>query len=76
VVFVSTTAVSNEKPNASGLTPDQTRALPERNIDPDGPEARIVRSLRELYSSKAKNVRPLAAPLPFSRFRLKSAEII
>ncbi len=67
VVFVSTTVVSsNEKPNASGLTPDQTRALPERTIDPDGPEARIIRSLRELYSCKAQNVRPpRAAPLSF-----------
>lgn len=55
-VFVSTTTViSNEKPNASGLTPDQTRALPGRTIDPDGPEARIIRSLRELYSCKAQN---------------------
>jgi hypothetical protein len=59
VVFVSTTTVSNEnsKPNASGLTPDQTRALPERSVDPNSPEARIVRSLRELYSCKAQNVR-------------------
>lgn len=59
VVFVSTTTVSNEnlKPNASGLTPDQTRALPGRSVDPNGPEARIVRSLRELYSCKAQNVR-------------------
>jgi hypothetical protein len=65
IVFVSTTVVSNsnEKPNASGLTPDQTRALPERAVDPDGPDARIIRSLRELYSSKAQNVRPLASPL-------------
>jgi hypothetical protein len=55
VVFVSTTTVSNEKPNASGLTPDQTRALPERSVDPNSPEARIVRSLRELYSCKAQN---------------------
>jgi len=54
VVFVSTTVVSNEKLNASGLTPDQTRSLPERTIDPDGPEARIIRSLRELYSCKAQ----------------------
>lgn len=51
ITFVSTTA-PYEKPNASGLTPDQTRALPERTIDPDGPEARILRSLRELYSCK------------------------
>jgi hypothetical protein len=65
VVFVSTTAASNEKPNASGLTPDQTRALPERSVDPDGPEARIVRSLRELYSCKAQNVTLLAPPLLF-----------
>jgi hypothetical protein len=59
IVFVSTTIISNEKekPNASGLTPDQTRALPERTVDPDGPEARIIRSLRELYSCKAQNVR-------------------
>ena len=75
-VFVSTTVVSNanEKPNASGLTPDQTRALPERTIDPDGPEARIIRSLRELYSCKAQNVRtPLASPfsIPFHTLRLK-----
>jgi len=56
-VFVSTTTY-NEKPNASGLTPDQTRALPERTIDPDGPEARIIRSLRELYSCRAQDVRP------------------
>lgn len=55
-VLVSTTA-STEKPNASGLTPDQTRALPERSVDPDGPEAHIVRSLRELYSCKAQTVR-------------------
>ena len=55
-VLVGTKA-SNEKPNASGLTPDQTRALPERSVDPDGPEARIVRSLRELYSCKARDVR-------------------
>jgi len=57
MVFVSTTVVSNsnEKPNASGLTPDQTRALPERTVDPNGPEARIIRSLRELYSCKAQN---------------------
>lgn len=53
-VLVGTKA-SNEKPNASGLTPDQTRALPERSVDPDGPEARIVRSLRDLYSCKARN---------------------
>jgi hypothetical protein len=46
-----------EKLNASGLTPDQTRALPERSVDPDGPEAHIVRSLRELYSCKAQSVR-------------------
>ena len=58
LVFVSTTVVfSNERSNASGLTPDQTRALPERIVDPDGPEARIIRSLRELYSTKAQNVR-------------------
>src|SRR5260370_29994167 len=57
IVFVSTTVVSNEKPNASGLTRDQTRALPERTVDPDGPEARIIRSLRELYSCKAQTVR-------------------
>ena len=56
MVLIGTTAF-NEKPNASGLTPDQTRALPERSIDPDGPEARIIRSLRELYSCKAQNVR-------------------
>src|SRR6266852_29219 len=64
MVFVSTTVVSthNEKPNASGLTPDQTRALPERAVDPDGPEARIIRSLRELYSCKAQNVRTPQAP--------------
>jgi hypothetical protein len=55
-VLVSTTT-SNEKPNASGLTPDQTRALPERSVDPDGPEACIIRSLRELYSCKTQNVR-------------------
>lgn len=61
-VLVGTKA-SNEKPNASGLTPDQTRALPERSVDPDGPEARIVRSLRELYSCKARNVR-LCFPHP------------
>jgi len=54
-VFVSTTTTYNEKPNASGLTPDQTRALPERTIDPAGPEARIIRSLRELYSCKAQD---------------------
>ena len=63
MVFVSTTTVVfNEKLNASGLTPDQTRALPERTVDPDGPEARIIRSLRELYSCKAQNVRSLARP--------------
>lgn len=56
MVFVSTT-VLNEKPNASGLTPDQTRALPERSVDPDSPEARIIFSLRELYSCKARSVR-------------------
>ena len=61
-VLVGTKA-SNEKPNASGLTPDQTRALPERSVDPDGPEARIVRSLRELYSCKARDVR-LCFPCP------------
>lgn len=55
-VFISTT-ISNEKRNAFGLTPDQTRALPERSVDPDGPEAHIVRSLRELYSCKAQSVR-------------------
>jgi len=53
-VVVSTTTYT-EKPNASGLTPDQTRALPERTIDPDGPETRIIRSLRELYSCKAQD---------------------
>ncbi|KAI0294925.1 hypothetical protein BC826DRAFT_1009392 [Russula brevipes] len=52
IVFVSTT---DEKPNASGLLPDQTRALPERRVDHDGPEARIIRSLRELYSCKARD---------------------
>ena len=56
ITFVSTTA-PYEKPNASGLTPDQTRALPERTIDPDGPEARILRSLRDLYSCKPLKVR-------------------
>jgi hypothetical protein len=56
MVLIGTTA-SNEKLNASGLTPDQTRALPERSVDPDGPEARIIRSLRELYSCKAQKVR-------------------
>jgi len=58
MVFVSTTA-SNEKPNASGLTPDQTRALPERSVDPiaNNLEARIIRALRELYSGKPQNVR-------------------
>ena len=60
--FVSTTAASDEKPNASGLTPDQTRALPERTVDPNGPDARIVRSLRELYSCKAQNVRLCVLP--------------
>ena len=57
------TNASNEKPNASGLTPDQTRALPERSVDPDGPEALIIRSLRELYSCKSRNVR-LCLPYP------------
>jgi len=52
IVFVSTT---DEKPNASGLLPDHTRALPERRVDHDGPEARIIRSLRELYSCKARD---------------------
>ena len=66
MVFVSTTVVfSNERPNASGLTPDQTRALPERTVDPDGPEARIIRSLRELYSYKAQNVSYPTRVLPF-----------
>jgi hypothetical protein len=69
IVFVSTTAVSTDKPNASGLTPDQTRALPERSVDPDSPEARISRSLRELYSGKAQNVR-LWRPPSFSTLRL------
>ena len=57
MVFVSTTA-SNEKPNASGLTPDQTRALPERSVDAtaDNVEARILRALRELYSGKPQSV--------------------
>jgi hypothetical protein len=55
MVFVSPTA-TNEKPNASGLTPDQTRALPERSVEPDGPEARIIRALRELYSCKPQAV--------------------
>ncbi len=64
IVLVSTTA-SNEKPNASGLTPDQTRALPERCVDPDGPEASIIRSLRKLYSCKAQSVR-LRRPRPLS----------
>ena len=68
IVLVSTTA-SNEKPNASGLTPDQTRALPERCVDPDGPEASIIRSLRKLYSCKAQSVR-LRRPRPLSAFRL------
>ena len=63
MVFVSTTVVFNEKPNASGLTPDQTRALPERTVDPDGSEARIIRSLRELYSCKAQNVLFTVFPL-------------
>ncbi|KAI0003745.1 hypothetical protein BJV74DRAFT_764016 [Russula compacta] len=54
MVSVSTT-VLNEKPNASGLTPDQTRALPERSVDPDSSEARIILSLRELYSCKAQS---------------------
>lgn len=54
--FVSTT-ILYEKPNASGLTPDQTRALSERAIDLDSPEARILRSLRELYSCKPQKVR-------------------
>ena len=66
IVFVSTTVISsgghNEKPNASGLTADQTRALPERTVDPDGPEARIIRSLRELYSCKAQSVRTVLPP--------------
>jgi hypothetical protein len=65
MVFVSTTVVFNERPNASGLTPDQTRALPERTVDPDGPEARIIRSLRELYSYKAQNVSYPTRVLPF-----------
>ena len=56
ITFVSTTA-PYEKPNASGLTPDQTRALPERTIDPNAPEAHIVRALRELYSCKPQKVR-------------------
>jgi hypothetical protein len=66
MVFVSTTVVSsyNEKPNASGLTPDQTRALPERTVDPDGPDARIIRCLRELYSCKAQNVLLSRRPTP------------
>ncbi|KAI0308268.1 hypothetical protein B0F90DRAFT_148912 [Multifurca ochricompacta] len=50
MIFVSTTAPNENKPNASGLTPDQTRSLPERAIHTDGPEPRIIRSLRELYS--------------------------
>lgn len=60
IFSVSTTVrvvSSKEKPNASGLTPDQTRTLPERTVDPESPEARIIRSLRELYSCKAQNVR-------------------
>jgi hypothetical protein len=74
IVFVSTTTVvssSNEKPNASGLTPDQTRALPERTVDPDGPDARIIRSLRELYSCKAQNVRLSRRPYHLPSPRLK-----
>ncbi|KAI0257072.1 hypothetical protein BJV78DRAFT_1272199 [Lactifluus subvellereus] len=56
MVFVSTTA-SNEKPNASGLTPDQTRALLERSVDAiaNSLEARIIRALRELYSGRPQN---------------------
>jgi hypothetical protein len=76
MVFVSTTVVSNsnEKPNASGLTPDQTRALPERTVDPNGPEARIIRSLRELYSCKAQNVRP-ASRVPFHSTHTRAKNI-
>ncbi|KAF8274031.1 hypothetical protein EI94DRAFT_1714571 [Lactarius quietus] len=55
ITFVSTTA-PYEKPNASGLTPDQTRALPERTVNPDAPEARILRSLQELYSCKPQKI--------------------
>ena len=61
-VLISTKA-SNAKPNASGLTPDQTRALPERSVDSDGPEARIIRCLRELYSCKGRNVRMFPPPV-------------
>ncbi|SRR6266404_3895973 len=57
VTFVSTATIPYARPNASGLTPDQTRALPERTIDPDSPEARIVRAIRELYSCKPQKVR-------------------
>jgi len=77
--FVSTTIVSNnEKPNASGLTPDQTRALPERTVDPDGPNARIIRSLRELYSCKAQNVRLSrpTGPFPFHNTPAKNLCLI
>ena len=78
ITFVSTT-IPYERPNASGLTPDQTRALAERTIDPDGPEARILRSLRELYSCKAQKVRPCCLSfifvLDFSRFLQISYEI-
>src|SRR6266850_3191050 len=72
------TKASHEKPNASGLTPDQTRALPERSVDPDGPEARIIRSLRELYSCKAQNVRlgrPHLRSVPESKVSQRSYEI-
>jgi hypothetical protein len=54
VILVSTTTY--ETPNASGLSPDQTRALPVRRVDLDSPEARIIRALRELYSGKPQNV--------------------
>jgi hypothetical protein len=79
IVFVSTTAPADEKPNASGLLPDQTRALPQRRVDHDGPEARIIRSLRELYSCKAQDVRlPVRFPPtsdPDSSFAQRSYEI-
>jgi len=70
-VLVGTKASNNEKPNASGFTPDQTRALPERSVDPDGPEALIIRCLRELYSCKGRNVRlyPVSPSSPESGLR-------
>jgi hypothetical protein len=75
ITFVSTTT-PYERPNASGLTPDQTRALPERRIDPDGPEARILRSLRELYSCKPQKVRPRRPSFILSLIPLVSPDLI